>query len=57
MRGMCVKLALMCATDDGSGAHVLRIVIGQLQPSGEGELARKCYSAEPLSHEGSSTHS
>ena len=37
---MCVKLALMCATDDGSGAHVLRIVIDELQPSGEGELAR-----------------
>jgi hypothetical protein len=38
---MCVMpLSLRCATDDGSGAHVLQIVIDELQPSGEGEQAR-----------------
>ena len=37
---MCVKLSLMCATDVGSGAHVLQIVIDELQPSFEGERAR-----------------
>ena len=36
---MCVKLALMCATDDGSGAHVLQIVLDRSLPK-PGELER-----------------
>ena len=36
---MCVKLSLMCATDDDSGAHVLQIVLDRSLPK-PGELER-----------------
>ena len=35
-----VMMPVRCATDDGSGAHVLQIVIDELHPSIEGKLAR-----------------
>ena len=53
---MCVKLALMCATDDGSGAQCVADCSRPLSPEA-GRAGAKCYSAEPLSHEDSNTGS